>query len=208
MQSHLLSSNDVLDRESYAMLRRNEMGSILSPRLIQHDDERELQYDTDGAHQASSYLGTHVFDRTQYIAVLLNFTNAFVEAHEYMLPETGLVGDLDYVYIDDKLGVHVPYVPIVGFVGNKGSLELLRSVEQLLEPDASVGDVDYAQTVRESLTKWKNFKLPEFKRILRSLTLQPDKHSVKRDRTSGQHVGIAGREDSPDRVLRDKIRSD
>ncbi len=207
MLSHRLDPTDVLDVESYAMLRRNELSSVISPQLIQHDEERELQYKTEDMHEAKSYLSTHVFNRTQYIAVLLSFTNAFIEAYEYMLPDTGLVGDLSYVFIDNNLGVHVPYAPIEGFVGNEGALEVLRSVEQLLEPDESSGEVDYAQTVREALTKWKSFKLPEFKRILCSLTLQPELASGQHDGTPRQ-VGPSERQNAHDARSRDRVRED
>ncbi|MBQ9069713.1 MAG: FHA domain-containing protein, partial [Eggerthellaceae bacterium] len=145
----------------------------LSPRFSQIDDQRTLTYDVTSLHPASEYFFGHVFNRSQWLEVLIGTTEGFLEAQDYMLDERAFAGTLDYLFIDEYLHPRLIYTPVQDFVGGGGAQALLREVATRMAADRTVGDISYLSDVQATL-EGADFDLRAFKKQLVALTLRPN----------------------------------
>lgn len=188
-----LSPDEQLDQDAYGMLRNNAVEHIMGVNYNQLDDRRELRFSTEGLVSARDYFAQHVFNRQQFVDLLMGVADAFVDAEEYMLSTESFSNSLDTTFIDDRLNIMLTYVPIIGFPGCSGARVFIRDVRRCLKLDERSSDLSYLQVVDNALNQPDDFSVVEFKKLLASLTLRPKQSNLS---STGTGQGFAPVEES------------
>lgn len=164
---YTIDSSNEIDTMSLGMLTNNKIAGLAPTHFMQMNADRFVKYDISSKISVTNYFAGSV-SRKKLIYVLEGICKALLSAEEYMLDESNVVLDMDYIFIDVTTHeVNVICLPTVN--GDGGTFGIfLKNLMFNTQFDQSE-NCDYIAHIMNFLNKGKGFSLSELRTLLEEL---------------------------------------
>lgn len=181
-----VGSAEELDRMSLGMITNNKISGLAPAFYSQMNDISYINYNVTAHVPSSQFLSGQV-NKRRLLAVFQGIVEALISADEYMIDESSIILDLDYIFSDVSSGQTMMIcLPIRGMEVKKAPLGMFfKQIIYDTQFDQSE-NCDYVAKLLTYLNSKPMFSLEEFKVFLLNLSRNQESNGI-----GGQQSAVA-----------------
>lgn len=163
-----LKKEDRIDQFVTNMVYNNQIVGLLPFAYSQTNQDRFIKYNISSKISLSHFLGGSL-TKNRLLRLLKSITGTILEAQEYMLEDSQIMMNFDYVYVNvGSAEAELLYVPLETYQNQKKTAVFLKEILMSAVFDASENN-DYVAKLLNGLNAGQEFSLVDFHKQLDEL---------------------------------------
>lgn len=160
---------DNVDSMSLGMITNNKIPGFAQTIFTQMDSTKFIKYNVSSRISLQSFFSGPV-NKKRLLGVFKGIVDSFLYAEEYMLDNSSIVLDVEYIFVDvSTCDVSMICIPIIGKTRTNTEIgEFFRDLMYAIQSDETE-DCSHVAKIMNYINSNTNFSLVEFKKVLTSL---------------------------------------
>ncbi len=175
---HEFTEGENVDSMGLGMITNNKIPGLAQTIFTQKDSSKFIKYNVSSKIALQSFFSGPV-NKKRLLGVFKGIVDAFLSAEEYMLDNSSLILDVEYIFVDvSTCEVSMISLPLLGKTRDSSEIcVFFRDIMYALQSDVTE-DCSHVAKIINYLNATANFSLVEFKKELISLEGSHAKASI------------------------------